>query len=78
MRNQENLISVFPNPLNKNEKLTVLSSNAILFMELYNAVGYKLIENKGDTVILNNITTGLYYLKIKLKNTTVVKKIIVN
>jgi hypothetical protein len=78
MLDQENTISVFPNPLNSNEKLTVLSSNAILFMELYNAVGYKLIENKGDTVILNNITSGLYYLKINLKNTTVVKKIIVN
>lgn len=78
MLNQENLISVFPNPLNTNEKLTVLSSQPILLIELYNAVGHKLIENKGDTVMLNNITSGLYYLKIKLKNTTVVKKIIVN
>jgi hypothetical protein len=78
MRNQENLISVFPNPLNTYDKLTVLSSHAILLVELYNAVGHKLIENKGDTVMLNNITSGLYYLKIKLENRTVVKKIIVN
>jgi len=75
---QENTISVFPNPVNTNEKLTVLSYNTILLMELYNAFGQKILGSKGDTVILNNITAGLYYLKINLKNKTVVKKIIVN
>lgn len=78
MSDQEHSMSVFPNPLNKNEKLTVLSSNTILLIELYNTGGQKLIENKGDTVVLNNITSGLYYLKINLKNKIVVRKIVVN
>jgi len=78
MNNIENSISVFPNPLNTNEKLTVRSSSPILLIELFNTVGQKLTESKGDTVMLNNITAGLYHLKINLKNKTVVKKIIVN
>jgi hypothetical protein len=74
----ENSISVFPNPLNTNERVTILSSSTVFLVELYNAIGQKIIENNGDSILLNNVSDGLYYLKIKLHNKTVVKKITVN
>lgn len=78
MRNLENRISVYPNPINGNETLHIYSPEKISACKLVNASGNIIESAKGPMVHLSAISSGLYILNIETEKGTIHKKIIVN
>lgn len=83
----ENIVSIFPNPTNENLSVSFNQPNEELFtIELFDVAGRKIktFENrelisKQNTITVNieNIQTGIYFLKISgSNNTSITKKII--
>jgi len=75
---------VYPNPTDNqfNVRLNLSSSNDIL-VEVYNAIGQKVIESKTNGVVgennvpmnMNNAKAGVYFVKIKVGKTESTKKL---
>jgi hypothetical protein len=82
-----NSIDVYPNPAHSNATVALnLKEEAPVTVYVYNMVGQVVKsasvagasgENKID-LSLENLTTGMYMVKVKAGNTTSIKKIIVN
>lgn len=69
-------VQVYPNPFKNSINITTKS--IIKSIKIYNLVGKKLIEknNNFNFIDLNNISKGIYILKIKTEKGTGIKKII--
>lgn len=72
--------SIFPNPVNN--KITILSDFRLSSITIYNSMGEKLVEqysNKKElTISTDKLTNGIYVVRSKMGNgTVVVEKIIV-
>jgi hypothetical protein len=74
--------SVFPNPASRDFKVNVAPQYLPAVLELYNAQGMRVNTNKTilqTTTISNNLSKGIYTLKVTgSNNNTMTKKIIVN
>lgn len=79
---EEMQIEIFPNPVTANE-FTILSERDLSFeIEIYNAVGERMLLNKREdsTHLINtsNWPSGCYYLKIKKDGYQKMEKLIVH
>ena len=79
--NTENLISdidIFPNP--SADIFTIKSVKEITSIEIYNALGENIFSSEPKTKIyeldLQNKSNGIYFIKIRSNNKTVIKKIV--
>ncbi len=68
---------IYPNPTRDSFTVSGINNEAII--ELYNSLGMKVFEQKfvGETQIVPNITSGIYWAKITSDNKTVVKKVVI-
>ena len=76
-----NEIKLSPNPLQKGQSLKICSDNTISKLEIFTSVGFKLkeyltIDNKSAIISTENLTHGMYLLKVYTRNhLTFVKKV---
>ncbi|MGJ8762323.1 MAG: T9SS type A sorting domain-containing protein [Polaribacter sp.] len=78
-------VFVYPNPINKKELNVSISDklNSTIELELYSIDGKCLIQEKysnirdGIKMNVNNISSGIYLLKIKIGNTIKAKRVII-
>lgn len=75
------VITVFPNPFT-NQFSIVSDNNLILNVEIYNSIGMHIkSETIGDfsgTINLENVHSGIYFIKINVENESIIKTIIKN
>jgi Leucine-rich repeat (LRR) protein len=78
--NEENKISVYPNPATSN--VTISSDFLIQKVELFNLFGKRIVfdrPNKSNSVVdVSGLSTGVYIVKIRSNNLSILKKLIVN
>lgn len=75
--NLENEINIYPNPVSK--YITIISKNTIQQLELLDALGKKVAEinpNK-ETFNVSNFSKGLYFIKAKINDKLIAKKIFI-
>lgn len=74
--NQLAKIVLYPNPAK--ESFSVFGINHDAEIELYNNLGMKVFQQKiqSETIITPNLSSGVYVVKIKTKDTITVKKIV--
>jgi len=68
-------ITIFPNPVD--DILTIESESNIISYYIRNAIGTTLLSgtnNINNTISVNNLTSGLYYLSVVTDQNTVIKK----
>lgn len=80
---QEKLFSVFPNPLQRGEFLTINAEHNLgeAILEIYNILGNKVYKNtfvKSMSQVKVDLPKGTYLLSISNKDNSIVKKLIVN
>lgn len=70
-------VMMYPNPAK--DFITISGLNQESTVEIYNAIGAKLLETKfsGETTIDLNLSTGIYLARITSENKTTIKKIII-
>lgn len=81
----EDLIKVFPNPVCVGQKINIQypQSVAIEDVEIYSSPGVLIREIDFDrtgssgSILTNNLSSGVYFLKIKTKGTDILKKLVV-
>ncbi|MGJ8745110.1 T9SS type A sorting domain-containing protein [Polaribacter sp.] len=76
-------VSVFPNPSSSSKVITLESNTSISKIELYTANGQKIMSKNINNLLktdfdISKISTGIYFLKIKIENQIVLKKLLVN
>ncbi|MDF2437617.1 MAG: hypothetical protein K0Q95_1993 [Bacteroidota bacterium] len=84
--NNESSLSVYPNPVSDNANIEyTIDVDSKIELSVYNVIGDQimLIENKEQSagtynykVNMSGISTGVYFVKLKINNTSTVKKII--
>lgn len=69
---------VYPNPAS--DKITISTNETINSIELYDILGHRVINERGDVTMLNTseLKTGMYLLKINAQEKSVTKKLIIN
>ncbi|MEZ4859009.1 MAG: T9SS type A sorting domain-containing protein [Flavobacteriaceae bacterium] len=67
--------NVYPNP--SDTQFTIEYDGEIDSIQLFNAFGQKIIETNNKTVQVENITSGIYFLKVHSKERILTKKIII-
>lgn len=79
--NKLNLVSVFPNPA-QNQITLFFSEDAKREIEVYDVIGklvfQKLISQEQEVLFLNNLTTGIYQIKIIQDGYFTTKQLIIN
>ncbi|MBA3680982.1 MAG: T9SS type A sorting domain-containing protein [Bacteroidetes bacterium] len=75
--NFETNFSVYPNPVNKGDKLIFYSSEEINLIELYNFSGQKIITLTANFLNTSNLDKGIYFVQISSDKGLVSKKVIV-
>lgn len=77
----KNNISIFPNPISKNEVLMIKSDILINEIFVFNVLGEKIFSDnfsdKNPKINLKNFETGIYFIKIKTSKGNTLKKLIV-
>ena len=78
----ENVVTVYPNPSNDN-KINISSTIEIDNVNLFNINGQLILEVKNpqlnnNTITLENLPKGFYFLKISSNNQNTTKKVIIN
>ena len=72
----KNKISLYPNPFSNLITISNSSSQKIEKIEIYNSLGKRLLFTKETTIDGYQLTTGVYYAKIYVDNSSFVKKLI--
>jgi hypothetical protein len=72
---KQNDVIVFPNPASL--LITVKSNDVVFGMELFDFIGKRIAVTVGSELSLQNISEGIYFLKIKTTAETITKKVIV-
>jgi hypothetical protein len=75
--NFENNLSVYPNPVNRGDKVIFNSCEEIISLSLYNFSGQELYTSSGNSLNTENLNKGVYFVKIAALNSTVTKKVII-
>ncbi|HQV67372.1 MAG: T9SS type A sorting domain-containing protein [Saprospiraceae bacterium] len=75
----EEIVNIFPNPAK--DKLTIQyanDTNISRLVRIQNAVGQTLVQTQSQTIDVNHIPDGIYFLTIDADNSHIVKKIVIN
>jgi len=73
----EHSLSVYPNPVNKGEKITFNSTEEIVALELYNFSGQKISSSYEASLNTTDLEKGIYFVKISSAKGSLSKKVIV-
>ncbi|MCB2221390.1 MAG: T9SS type A sorting domain-containing protein [Bacteroidetes bacterium] len=81
--NLKNYIRIYPNPANETVNIEIdLKQPDIVNLSIYNTMGDKLIEtsqfnlaNQPDQIDISTLPSGLYFIKIRIKDTTGIWKL---
>ncbi|PKP45632.1 MAG: hypothetical protein CVT94_17450 [Bacteroidetes bacterium HGW-Bacteroidetes-11] len=80
---QEAKMVIYPNPVNDLLTIEMKNNQAIEVIELYNAMGMKVMDKRvlaagSATISMNGLPAGNYILKVSCRNETLIKSIILN
>lgn len=67
-------IKIYPNPVQN--QLNIDSQEEVLSIEIFDLLGKKIFEGKGNTIDVSGLQSGIYLLKINTKNVILTQKII--
>jgi endonuclease I len=76
----ENAFKIYPNPSDGNLNIN-FENNGEYALEVYSQIGQKVFEvtkTATQSIAINNLTPGVYMLKIIKENKSIVKKIVIN
>lgn len=73
----EKSVSIHPNPANKGETITLITSEEIINVTIYNFSGEKIVSNKEKTITTSNFVEGIYFVEIKTVKGSVTKKLLI-
>lgn len=75
----ENKFSVYPNPSGVSDTLNISTIETVDAVELYNTLGQRLFRKEGNIKEINiqDVSSGIYLMKIYSGNKSVVKKVII-
>lgn len=76
----ENLINIYPNPINNEDYITVASDESLIINKIiiYNLFGQKVAEGESEKITLNNLNKGVYKISIETNEGIIHKKMIKN
>lgn len=69
--------SVYPNPVNKGENITIISSTDFTLLRVYNFYGQDVISTKENKINTSELPEGIYFIEIKSLNSVITKKLFV-
>ena len=69
-------VNVFPNPVSN--FLTIESTKEFDFVEIYNAIGKRILKTSSKKIDFSNYTSGIYMMRIVAENKVLTKKVIKN
>ncbi len=78
---EKNVFTLYPNPSNGDVKINFENANEKHNVQVFSLLGQKVFEkdfNNTNTGSINNLSTGVYLLKVSTEGTAVTKKLIVN
>jgi len=70
-----NLLKAYPNPANHSINVSINNGEPIQQVEIYNFSGSKVLETKAQTINTTNISSGIYFIRVKTSQNTYTKKI---
>jgi len=71
-----NKFSVYPNP--SSDVLNIRTDEPIEKVELYNTIGQLIVAKKTTNINISSLKTGIYILKIYSRNSSVIKKVMID
>lgn len=72
----ENQISLYPNPFTNLITIVNSSSKEIEKIEIYNSLGKRVLSTKEKVIKSSRLSRGIYYAKVYMENSSIVKKLI--
>jgi hypothetical protein len=75
--NLELNFSIYPNPVNKGETITITSKKEFSNVTIYSIAGKKIISTNQNTLTTSDLLEGIYFVEIKSRNGSVTKKLLV-
>jgi hypothetical protein len=75
--NLDDNLYLYPNPINKGEKLLLSTSKDILFVSVYNFSGQKILSTKENFISTSELTEGIYFIEINSVNNSITKKLLI-
>lgn len=72
-----NNFSVYPNPVNKGDKLIFNSTEEIKSIEVYSFSGQKLVSPSGNVLNTSNLDKGIYFIHLSSDKGSVRKKVVI-
>jgi hypothetical protein len=80
--NSENGVSIYPNPTQGGSFTIATSNNATKEISLLNPIGQKVLTQQTTSPALEistiNLAVGIYVVKVKMSNTEISKKLVIN
>jgi len=75
--NLDDNLYLYPNPINKGEKLLLSTSKDILFVSVYNFSGQKILSTKENFISTSELTEGIYFIEINSVKNSVTRKLLI-
>jgi hypothetical protein len=75
--NLDDNLYLYPNPINKGEKLLLSTSKDILFVSVYNFSGQKILSTKENFISTSELTEGIYFIEVNSVNNSITKKLLI-
>ena len=68
INNVEDSYSIYPNPAKQGDNIIIDTKNKMIFIEIYNILGEKIVSQKRSSIPTVNLLKGDYILRIYFKN----------
>jgi hypothetical protein len=72
---QNQMLNVYPNPANDIIHVAMNNGEPIQSVEIYNFNGTRVLETKSLNIQSTNISSGIYFIRVKTNQNTYTKKI---
>ncbi len=70
-------MTVYPNPANRNLKMSFTNDETVLHAQLCNTIGQTLLESASEEMDCSQVTDGFYYLRVQTNTRLLTQKILI-
>ncbi len=74
----DDFVKIFPNPANDKLHIEISDGNENFEVMLFNTIGQILLKSNSNTLNINNLENGIYFLQIEKQGRRVMKKVLVS